>query len=162
MNVKIVDATWYETQFSAVVMDENGNDKKEKTKLAIDAMSFTEAENKAIDYITGYNLTDGIITSIAIAPYKEVFIDTDSIETNYSYTVVVQTIMLADNGKEKKTKVKHLVQASSIEAARKVVISVYDKGMTDYTIKSISETNVEEIIERDNKPKTETENEEED
>jgi len=115
MNVKIVDATWYETQFSAVVMDENGNDKKEKTKLAIDAMSFTEAENKAIDYITGYNLTDGIITSIAIAPYKEVFIDTDSIETNYSYTVVVQTIMLADNGKEKKQRLSSLFKQVALK-----------------------------------------------
>lgn len=51
------------------------------------------------------------------------------------------------SGKEKKTPVDYLVQAQTVDGARKNLDEVMSKTMIDYTIVSVVETNIMEMIE---------------
>ena len=77
MNVKEVSAKWFEVTIAFdKVMD--GENKKVAEVVTINAMSFAEAEAKALEEYAPYTTGDIDVTAIKIAKYVSVFIPQDN------------------------------------------------------------------------------------
>ena len=140
-------STWFETKIRFDKTIETGETKKATECYVVDALSFTEAESTIINKMKDYVSGDMEVKAIKRAPYGEVFFsDIDS--DDKFYKAKLQFITLDDKTeKEKKSNVYYLVQASSIEKARKSIDEIMGKSMVDYSIASITETPVMDVFE---------------
>ena len=64
---------WYETKIRYEKTMEDGMQKKVSEQYVVDALSFTEAENKIIEEMSSYISGEFTITDIKHASYKEIF-----------------------------------------------------------------------------------------
>lgn len=115
---------------------------------AVDALSFTEAEGRIIEEMKPYVGDNEMeVTAIKIASYKEVFFS-DADKDDKFYKVRCNFITLDEkSGKEKKTAVDYLVQAATVEGARKNLDEAMSGTMIDYVIVSVIETNIMDMFE---------------
>lgn len=133
-------STWMEVdaRFSAIA--EDGFEKTKTEKYVVDAMSFTEAEKKTIDFLKDEK--DLKVVAIKQARYKElVFKDNESSDDKW-WKVKVK-VFCGDS--EKPSTMQELVQASSVIDAQSTIAKLYN-GMADYSIATIDETKVIDII----------------
>lgn len=140
-------ATFFECKVRYERTMENGLNKKVTETYVVDALSFTEAEGRIIEEMRPYiGKSEMEVTAIKIASYKEAFFS-DVDNDDKLYKIRCNFITLDErSGKEKKTSVDYLVQAASVEVARKNLEEVMSETMIDYVIVSVIETNVLYII----------------
>ena len=126
---------------------ENGMQKKVTETYVVNALSFTEAESRIIENMRPYiGDSDMEVTAIKIAPYKDVVLSESDADDKY-YKVHCDFIAIDEkNGKEKKTAVYYLVQASSVDSARKLTDEALSATMIDYVIASIIETSIMDLF----------------
>lgn len=104
---------------------EDGKEKMVTEKYLVSAMSFTEAEANFIKEITPYISGEFFIDDISRADYSELFLSEDESADKY-YDAKLAFITLDEkSGKEKKTNVNMLVQASDMRDA----MNKLDEGM---------------------------------
>ena len=126
---------------------ENGETGKINELYVVSAASFTECESKMNAYIPQYTQGEFNILTEAYAKYKEIFLSDDTSEDIF-YKVKVEFITIDEKtSREKKTKVEYLVQASSVESAKKNVDEGMGGSMVDYRILSVSETAILDLVE---------------
>lgn len=135
--------TLFECKVKSNKQLENGLVKKVTEKYLVEAVSFSDAETRFIEYITQYISGEYSISGIKIAKYSEIF---DKEDGDRYFDCKVQFTMLDENsGKEKKTSVKILVKADNIKEA----MSNLDEGMkstiADYSSVLIKETDIMDI-----------------
>ena len=125
---------------------EDGLVKNVKEDYAVKAVNFTDCEAKITKEIgSADNVKDSFdVLAEAIAPYKECYIFD---EGSTYYKVKVQEPYTDDYGNEKKSNFHYLVNATSIEQARKNIEEVYGTSVRDYTIAAIIEQKILEVIE---------------
>ena len=146
MNVKEVSAKWFETTVAFDKAMENGETKKVAEVVTINAMSFAEAEAKAIEGYAAYTLGDFDVTAIKIAKYGSVFVPQDSTTTPTYYTTKLAFITLDEKtAKEKRSIVQYLVGATNLEDARKTIENVMKQTMIDYVFVGVTESKVIEV-----------------
>lgn len=142
-------ATFYECKVRYEKTTENGEQKKVTETYVVDALSFTEAEGRIIEELKPYvgdNEMD--VTAIKIAPYKYVLFS-DAYTDEKFYKVRCNFITLDEkSGKEKKTAVDYLVQAATVEGARKNLDEVMS-GLIGYVIVSVVETGIMDVFEHE-------------
>lgn len=141
-------ATFYECKVRYEKTMDNGMNKKVTETYVITALSFTESEGRIIDKMKLYvGNRDMNVTAIKIASYKEVlFSDADTDDKFYKIRCNFITLN-ENNGKEKKTAVDYLVQAATVEGARRNLDEVMSETMIDYVIVSVVETNIMDVFE---------------
>lgn len=145
--MKSVTYTWFEVKARYEQTQEDGMVKKVTDTFAIAVDDFAEAYTKGCEYVES-SLTSGEYDIIGekIASYKEVFFSDNTMDDKF-YRVKMMLITLDEKtDKEKKTPCYHLVQASSIEKARKYIEEAYSGSMTDYTINEVVETKIIDAI----------------
>lgn len=145
--MKSVTYIWFEVKARYEQTQVDGMVKKVTDTFAIAVDDFAEAYTKGCEYVES-SLTNGEYDIIGekIASYKEVFFSDNTMDDKF-YRVKVMFIALDEkSGKEKKIPCYHLVQASSIEKARKYIEEAYSDSMTDYTINEVVETRIIEAI----------------
>lgn len=145
--MKSVTYIWFEVKARYEQTQEDGMMKKVTDTFAIAASNFAEAYTKGCEYVES-SLTSGEYDIIGekIASYKDV-VFSDNVMDDKFYRVKVMFITLDEkSNKEKKIPCYHLVQASSIEKARKYIEEAYSDSMTDYTINEVVETRIIEAI----------------
>lgn len=146
MNVKEVSAKWFETTIAFDKVMENGETKKVAEVVTINAMSFAEAEAKALEEYTPYTTGDIDVTAIKIAKYVSVFIPQDNTVEPVFYNIKLAFITLDEKTeKEKRTNVQYLIGASNLEDARKTIENVLDQSMIDYVFVGVTESKVVEV-----------------
>lgn len=146
MNVKEVSAKWFETTIAFDKVMENGETKKVAEVVTINAMSFAEAEAKAIEEYAAYTVGDFDVTAIKIAKYGSVFVPQDSTTTPTYYTTKLAFITVDENtAKEKRSIVQYLVGATNLEDARKTIENVMKQTMIDYVFVGVTESKVIEV-----------------
>ena len=124
---------------------ENGMVKKVKEPYLFDAMSFSEAEARAIEELTPFASGEFEVTDIKRANYSELF-PSDKETADKWYAVRINFITLDErSGKEKKTKAEYLVQAAEINHARTSFIEGMKGTLADYEIVSIKETPIMDV-----------------
>lgn len=140
-------AEWFEVKIRYEKTMENGAQKKVSEIFTVDAVSFTEAEKRATEEMVIITGTEFFIQDIKRASYGEVFFSDDA-DTDRWYKAKVQYIAIDEkNGKEKRSNTYYLVNAKTIEGARKMVDEVLGKTMIDYEIASLVETQIQEVWE---------------
>ena len=139
-------SVWFEVSVSYKKMQEDGTEKKVTEIVTVDAVSFAEAEKRALKEM-GSIVRGGVdIKNINPAPYKSVFFDEKDGEKWFK-TKLTFLSYDEDTGKEKRTNSTYLVQADTFADALRNVESVMD-GNSDYVTANICETKVLDVYQR--------------
>jgi len=126
---------------------EDGLQKKVTEQYVVDALSFSEAEQRIIEEMSAYISDEYEITDVKKAPYKEVFFSDADLEDRY-YKAKLQFITIDEKtNKEKRSNVTYLVQAATLDGAVKNINEVMDGTMIDYEKSNIAETKVMDVFE---------------
>lgn len=146
-----VNKKWFETIVRYNKTVESGETKKVSEVYVVDAISFGEAEESIAEEMKPYMSGDFDIKNINPAPYSEIFFsDRDSDDKYYRVKLAFITID-EKTQEEKKSKVTYLVQAGSLEQARKNTEEVMNGTMTDYEFVSVTETKILDVFEKETK-----------
>lgn len=134
---------WFECKISYEKIMENGMQKKVTEPYLVDALSFTEAEARIIEEVHPFISGEFTVTDIKRARLSELFFNENG---DRFYKIKVYFITLDEkSGAEKKTAAQMLAQASTLKEA----IDVLEEGMkgtwADYTIASVTETQLIEV-----------------
>lgn len=141
------NSEWYEVKFQHEQTQEDGTQKKVTELYTVDALSFTESESKITEEMKLYVSGETLIKAITRAPYKEIFFDERESADKY-YKAKLDFITIDEKTeKEKKSTVTYLVQAASLDEAKKNINEVMGTTMIDYDIQSIAETKIIDVFE---------------
>ena len=139
---------------------EDGMPKKVVEIYTVDALSFSEAEERIMEEMSSYVSGEIDIVDLKIAQYKEIFFaDSDLADKWYKAKLAFITLD-EKTDKEKKTSVFYLVNAGNINSAIKNIDEVMGGTMIDYQTLNVSETNIMDVFEykkkeKDDKPEYE-------
>jgi hypothetical protein len=126
---------------------EDGMQKKVKENYVVDALSFTEAEQRIMEEMSSYISGAFDVADIKKASYKEVFFSDEETADRW-YKAKLQFITIDEKTeKEKRSNVNYLVQAGSLNGAVKNIDEVMGGTMIDYVIASVSETTLMDVFE---------------
>ena len=143
------NSEWYEVKYQHEQTQEDGTQKKITELYTVDALSFTEAESKITVEMKLYVCGETFIKAITRAPYKEIFFDERESADKY-YKAKLDFITIDEKTeKEKKSTVTYLVQAASLDEAKKNINEVMGTTMIDYDIQSIAETKIMDVFEHE-------------
>lgn len=149
-------STWFECKVRYEKTQEDGSDKLVNELYVVDALSFTEAEASIIDNMAVYVSGELKIANINPANYNEIFFSGND-DDDLWFKARLAFITIDDKNKEKRTYVNYLIQAKSIERAKRYVDEVMSETIIDYELKSLSETKIFDVFEHepstDNKQK---------
>lgn len=127
-------------------MLEDGTNAKTTEQYVVDAMSWSECEARTSEEMAAYVSGEMDIVTMKKANFSELFLsEVDSEDKYYDCCINMITIDEKSN-KEKKTKVRYLVQGDSIEKAKKNVDDVMGKSMIDYDIVSLKESSIIDVF----------------
>lgn len=129
-------SNWFETTVSYKKLTEEEVEKQVRERYVVEACSFGDAENTIIEE-TQPMAADGEVDvqKIARASYQDVYFD-DEKHCGIYYKVKLSSCYITDSGDEKEETVYLLVEASSIESARKKIaeaLSLHDGCGTEIT-----------------------------
>ena len=140
-------AEWFECKIRYEKTLEDGMQKKVTEIYTVDALSFTEAEQRIMEEMSSYISGEFDVADIKKAAYKEIFFsDTDAADRWYKAKLQFITID-EKSGKEKRSAVTYLVNAGTLNGAVKNIGEVMDGTMIDYVIASVAETQIMDVFE---------------
>ena len=140
-------ATWFECKVRYEKVMEDGLQKKVNESYVVDALSFSEAEERIIEEMSSYISGEFNVTDIKKAAYKEIFF-ADSDTADRWYKAKLQFITIDEKTeKEKRSNVTYLVQAATLDGAVKNINEVMDGTMIDYEKSNIAETKTIDVFE---------------
>ena len=146
-----VNKKWFETIVRYDKTMESGEVKKVSETYVVDAITFGEAEESIAEEMKPYISGDFDIKNINPAPYSEIFFSDEDTDDKY-YRVKLNFITINEiTQKEKKSKVTYLVQANSLEQARKNAEEVMNGTMINYEFVSVTETKILDVFEKEYK-----------
>ena len=140
-------AEWFLCKIRYEKVMEDGLQKKVTELYVVDALSFSEAEERITEEMSEFISGQFDVHEIDRCAFKEVFFsDMDSADKWYKAKLQFITID-ERTAKEKKSSVYYLVHAGSFDGARKNIDEVMGGTMIDYIIASVSETTVMDVFE---------------
>lgn len=144
--MKSISGKLFNAKVSIERVKEDGLAKQTKEDYVVKAVNFTDCEAKLTKELAeaeNVKKTFDILAE-AIAPFKEVYIFD---EGEIYYKVKITENWLDDYGNDKKTSTNYLVNAGSLEQARKNIVEAIGDSMNDYTVAAVIETKILEVIE---------------
>ena len=142
-------STWFECKVRYMKTMEDGSEKIVTELYTVDALSFTEAEASIIEEMEPYVSGELKVANINRANYGEIFFsDVDDDDLWFKARLAFITID-EKTEKENRSYYNYLVQAKSIERARRYIDEVMGKTMIDYEVKSLSETKIMDVFEHE-------------
>ena len=139
-------SVWFEVSVAYKKMQEDGTEKKVSEVVVVDAVSFAEAEKRALKEM-GSLVRGGVdVKNINPAPYKSVFFDEK--DGDKWFKAKLSFISLDEaSGKEKRSNTTYLVQANTFAEALRNIENFMDGG-NDYVTANISETKILDVYQR--------------
>ena len=148
-------ANWFECKIRYEKIMEDGMQKKVTETYVVDAMSFSEAEERIIEEMSSYISGEFNVTDIKKAAYGEIFFDDSELADRW-YKAKLQFITIDEKTeKEKRSNINYLVQAGSFNGAVKNIEEVMGGTAIDYVIASVAETTLMDVFEHVAKVKEE-------
>ena len=124
---------------------EDGMQKRVNENYVVDALSFSEAEERIIEEMSSYISGEFDVVDIKKAAYKEIFFADQDMADKW-YKAKLQFITIDEKTeKEKRSTVSYLVNAGSFNGSVKNIEEVMGGTMIDYVISSVSETTVMDV-----------------
>ena len=140
-------ANWFECKVRYEKVMENGTEKKVTEQYVVEALSFSEAEQRITEEMSAYISGEYEITDVRKAPYKEVFFSDLEADDRF-YKAKLQFITIDERTeKEKRSAVTFLVQAATLDGAVNNINEVMGSTMIDYEKSNISETKIMDVFE---------------
>ena len=131
---------WFECKVKYERTMDDGKVKKVNEPYLVDALSFTEAEERIIEERKHYMSGEFQVSDIKRARYAELF-ETDDESADRWFKVKLTFITLDEKtGAEKKTSQNVLVQAADLRDAVKRLDEGMKSSMIDYVISSVAES----------------------
>lgn len=140
-------AQWFICKVRYEKMQEDGMQKKVTESYIIDAVSFTEAEERITEEMSAYISGEFEVKDISLAPFGEIFFDEQPSADRYYKAKLVFITLDEKSGNEKRQNVTYLVHAENFNQAVKNVDEVMGGTMIDYQIISIAETQIMDVFE---------------
>lgn len=140
-------ATWFECKIRYEKTQEDGTQKKVTEQYTVDALSFTEAEQRIMEEMSAYISGEYEVTDVKKAPYKEVFFSDDPEDDRWYRAKLVFITIDEKTEKEKRSNVTYLVQAGSLDNAVSHINEVMNGTMIDYEKSNIAETKTLDVFE---------------
>ena len=126
---------------------EDGLQKKVTEAYVVDALSFTEAEQRIMEEMSSYISGEFEVSDIKKAVYKEIFFSDEELADRW-YKAKLQFITIDEKTeKEKRSNVSYLVQAGTLNGAVKNIDSAMGGTMIDYVIAAVVETSLMDVFE---------------
>lgn len=151
--MRSVNKRWFETIVRYDKTMEDGEVKKVNEVYVVDAITFGEAEESITREMRHFIDGDFEVKNINPAPYSEIFFSDKEIDDKY-YRVKLDFITVDERTqKEKKSKFTYLVQAGSLEQARKNTeeVMIMNGATIDYEFVSVTETKILDVFEQEGK-----------
>lgn len=125
-------------------MDENGGQKVTSEPYLVDALSYTEAESRINEEMKAYINEEFKITNIKVANYAEIhpFENGD----RWFRCKVALVAYDEESGKERKTNLYFLVQATDVKEAYENTVEAMKNTMGDYSIPAIAESAIVDVF----------------
>jgi len=139
-----MNTKYFEAKVKYRKTTDNGIQKIVTEPYIIDALSYTEAETRVNEEMRAYIAEEFKVTNIRATNYAEIhsFDDCDK-----WFKAKISLIAYdEESGKERKTNMFLLVQANDAKQAYENTIEVMKNTIGDYTIPSISETNIVDVF----------------
>lgn len=136
---------WFTCKIRYTRTMENGMNKKVTEPYLVDALSFTEAEERIIEEITPFISGEFTVSDVARANYSELFFcDEESADKWYKCKLYFITLD-EKTGATKRTPTNILVQAADLKDAIKKLDEGMKGTLADYTIAAVSETAIMDV-----------------
>ena len=143
--MKQISGIWFECKVRYKQTQEDGTQKAVTETYVYKAADFGEAYDKATKDMSTFISGEFEITAMKIARYKEIITQDERTEEKY-YRVKVNLIILDEKTqKEKRTACYYLVNADSVEKARKYTDTALSQTMADFIIVSVQETMIIDV-----------------
>ena len=140
-------ATWFECKIRYEKTMEDGLPKKVSEVYVVDALSFSEAEERITKEMSSYIAGEFEIVDVKIAPYVEVFFADDNLADQWFKAKLSFITIDERTDKEKRTSMMYLVNAGNINSAVKNIDEVMGGTMIDYQINNVTETTIMDVFE---------------
>lgn len=143
--MKSKTSEWYEVAFRYEKTLEDGSEKTVTEQYVVEALSFTEAEQRILKELGQYVRGEYYVKAIKKAVYKEVFFENDKKEEKWFKTKLQFITIDEKTGKEKRFNVIYLVQSNSLIAVCKAIDKIMVDSVHDYESVSIQATKIVEV-----------------
>ena len=140
-------AMWFECKIRYEKIMEDGLPKKINDVHIVDALSFSEAEERIIEEMSSYISGEIEIVDVKIAPYREIFFADDNLADQWFKAKLSFITIDERSNKEKRTSMMYLVNAGNISSAISNIDKVMSGTMIDYVTTSISATKIFDVFE---------------
>ena len=140
-------AIWFECKIRYEKMAEDGLPKKVSEVYVVDALSFSEAEERITEEMSSYISGEIEIVDVKIAPYREIFFADDNLADQWFKAKLSFITIDESTNKEKRTSMMYLVNAGNISSAINNIDKVMSGTMIDYVTTSISATKIFDVFE---------------
>ena len=140
-------AMWFECKIRYEKIMEDGLPKKINEVYVVDALSFSEAEERIIEEMSSYISGEIEIVDVKIAPYREIFFADDNLADKWFKAKLSFITIDERTDKEKRTSMMYLVNAGNISSAINNIGEVMSGTMIDYVTTSISATKIFDVFE---------------
>lgn len=124
---------------------ENGMVKKVSEPYIVDALSFTEAEKRFLEYIEPYMSGEYEVKAVKRANYSDIVSATDEDADKWFKAKVAFITLDEKTGIEKKSSQNMLVQASDLRDAVKRLDKHMEGTLADYEISAVAETAIMDV-----------------
>lgn len=145
--MKSLSGKFFMVKVSVEREKEDGLMKRQSESYVVKAISFTDCEAKITEEVGSYdNVKNSFdVKSEAIAPFKEVFLFD---EGEIYYKVKIKETWCDEvTAKENTTTYNYLVNAGSLDEARKNIVEALGSTLKDYVIAAVVETKVLDLFE---------------
>lgn len=140
-------AMWFECKIRYEKIMEDGLPKKINEVYVVDALSFSEAEERIIEEMSSYISGEIEIVDVKIASYREIFFADDNLADQWFKAKLSFITIDERTNKEKRTSMMYLVNAGNISSAINNIDKVMSGTMIDYVTTSISATKIFDVFE---------------
>ena len=147
MSMRSRTALWFECKVSYEKVMENGIQKKVTELYVVDALSYTEAEERIIEEMSSYISGEFDIADLKKAQYKEVFFSDGELDDKWYKARLAFISINEKTEKEKRSMASYLVQAHTLDGAVKNINEMMSSTMIDYEKSNIAETKVLDVFE---------------
>ena len=138
---------WYESKVKYSSLQADGSTKRVTETYLVDALSFTEAEARTIEFVSPYVSVDGELEVVGLkqTTIKEVISNS---EGDKWFVCNFVFHLMEDNGKDRQTKYSIMVQANTIDEGKKSAERLMIGSMQDWEMKSITETKIIDVYQK--------------
>ena len=142
-----MNAIYHEVSIKLDKVQETGMIKKVTEKYLVKAVSFTDAEKQASEFIASYANSEFDICAIKRTKIAEIFESTDATADRFYSAKVAYITLDEKTGAEKRTMQLIMVKATDFDDARNTLQGGMNGVLGDWEKAQLSETQIMDVIE---------------